>query len=232
MTPEPEGKDQTRGRDWRRRFIAENTAINSPPHVPELTLHLASEAFDLWHKTEEELEEIGLPPPFWAFAWAGGQALARYILDNPHIVSGKHVADIGSGSGLVAIASMKAGAAGATAIDVDAFALEAADVNAALNGVSIVVRRGNEGDSFPDLPPETGVLLLGDVFYDRRLAPAMVALARSSLEKGRAVFVGDPGRAYVPDAAMLEELALYEVQVPTALEDQEVRKCRVFRFVG
>lgn len=120
-----------------RDFILANTGLQAPPHVPEIRLHLADEAHDLWHRTEEELATIGLPPPFWAFAWAGGQGVARYILDNPADVAGKTVLDFASGSGLVAIAAMKAGAAGVTASDIDPFALPAIDINARANGVAV-----------------------------------------------------------------------------------------------
>src|SRR3954453_2619775 len=118
-------------------FIRANTQILSPPLVPELRLHLAHEAVPLWIKAEEELGEIGLPPPFWAFAWAGGQALARYILDNPETVRGRRVLDFASGSGLVAIAAMKAGAKDVTACDIDPFAITAIGLNAKANHVTV-----------------------------------------------------------------------------------------------
>src|SRR5690606_39020935 len=118
-------------------FIRANTALIAPPHVPEIALHLADEAHELWHRTEEELEEIGLPPPFWAFAWAGGQGLARHVLDHPHRVAGRRVLDFASGSGLVAIAAMKAGAAHVLAADIDPFCATAIALNAAENGVAV-----------------------------------------------------------------------------------------------
>lgn len=119
------------------RFILDNTALMTPPHVPEIRLHLADEAHDLWRRTEEELAEIGLPPPFWAFAWAGGQGLARYILDHPESVRGRRVFDFASGSGLVAIAAMKAGASAVEAADIDPFCDTAIRLNAAANGVDV-----------------------------------------------------------------------------------------------
>jgi predicted nicotinamide N-methyase len=122
-------------------FIRENTRVLAPSHVSELRLYLADDAVALWELTEEQLGELGLPPPFWAFAWAGGQALARYVLDNPQIVLGKRVLDVASGSGLVAIAAMKAGAAHAVAVDIDTFAADAARLNAALNGVMVAISR-------------------------------------------------------------------------------------------
>ena len=124
----------------RRAFILANTSLMRPPHVPEIRLHLASEAHDLWLKTEEELQEIGLPPPFWAFAWAGGQGLARYVLDHPEMVEGRRVLDFATGSGLVAIAAMMAGAAQVTGADIDPFAGEAVRLNAAENGVRLIFK--------------------------------------------------------------------------------------------
>ncbi len=135
----------------RAAFIRANTSVMPPPLVPELRLHLAHEAVPLWQKTEEELGELGLPPPFWAFAWAGGQALARYVLDQPDLVKGKRVVDLASGSGLVGIAAMKAGAAGVLAADIDEFAAEAIRLNAELNGISPPSHEG-EGTS-PSHPP-------------------------------------------------------------------------------
>ena len=119
------------------QFIRENTRLLSPPLVPEICLHLAEESVPIWQKTEEELGEIGLPPPYWAFAWAGGQALARYVLDNAGLVSGKRVLDLGSGSGLSAIAAMKAGAASALAADVDLVALTFAVPFQKSNSISV-----------------------------------------------------------------------------------------------
>src|SRR6187200_105934 len=121
----------------RTRFIREHTRLMSPPHVPEVQLHLADEAFALWQKTEDELGQLGLPPPFWAFAWAGGQGLARYVIDNPDTVRGKRVLDFASGSGLVAIAAAKAGAAEVVAADIDPFCATAIRLNGEANGVRI-----------------------------------------------------------------------------------------------
>src|SRR5262245_38702152 len=120
-----------------RAFMVANTRLRAVPHVPELKLHLADESVPLWQKTEEELGEIGLPPPYWAFAWAGGQALARYVLDHAEAVRGKRVLDLAAGSGLVAIAAAKAGAAPVIAADIDPFAESAVALNADANGVSI-----------------------------------------------------------------------------------------------
>lgn len=208
------------------RFILDNTGIMHPPHVPELRLHLASEAHELWLKTEEELEEIGLPPPFWAFAWAGGQGLARYVLDHPESVSGKRVVDFASGSGLVAIAAAKAGAAAVIAADIDPWAETAIRLNAALNGVDVDFT----GRNLVGTPVEADVLLAGDVFYDRAFADLLVPWFLELTAKGVSVLVGDPGRAYLPKQRLVAE-ATYQVPVTRALEDSEVKKTTVWRFV-
>ncbi len=208
------------------RFILDNTGIMHPPHVPELRLHLASEAHELWLKTEEELEEIGLPPPFWAFAWAGGQGLARYVLDHPESVSGKRVVDFASGSGLVAIAAAKAGAAAVIAADIDPWTETAIRLNAALNGVDVDFT----GRNLVGTPVEADVLLAGDVFYDCAFADLLVPWFLELTAKGVSVLVGDPGRAYLPKQRLVAE-ATHQVPVTRALEDSEVKKTTVWRFV-
>lgn len=208
------------------RFILDNAAIMHPPHVPELRLHLATEAHELWLKTEEELEEIGLPPPFWAFAWAGGQGLARYVLDHPDSVCGKRVLDFASGSGLVAIAAAKSGATSVLAADIDPWTETAIRLNAALNGVAVDFT----GVNLVGKPVEADVLLAGDVFYDRVFADLLVPWFLKLTEKGVSVLVGDPGRAYLPRQRLRAE-ATYEVPVTRALEDSEVKKTTVWRFV-
>lgn len=208
------------------RFILDNTGIMRPPHVPELRLHLATEAHELWLKTEEELEAIGLPPPFWAFAWAGGQGLARYVLDHPDSVSGRRVLDFASGSGLVAIAAAKAGASAVLAADIDPWTETAIRLNAALNEVDIAFT----GLDLVGKPVEADVLLAGDVFYDRAFADLLVPWFRELTEKGVSVLVGDPGRAYLPKDRLRAE-ATYQVLVTRALEDSEVKKTTVWRFI-
>ncbi|MFB4374400.1 methyltransferase [Agrobacterium tumefaciens] len=208
------------------RFILDNTAIMHPPHVPELRLHLATEAHELWLKTEEELEAIGLPPPFWAFAWAGGQGLARYVLDHPDSVSGRRVLDFASGSGLVAIAAAKAGADTVLAADIDPWTEAAIRLNAALNGVTIAFT----GLDLVGKAVEADVLLAGDVFYDRAFAELLVPWFLELTKKGVSVLVGDPGRAYLPKERLRAE-ATYQVPVTRALEDSEVKKTTVWRFI-
>nr|WP_206696116.1 methyltransferase [Agrobacterium leguminum] len=197
-----------------------------PPHVPELRLHLATEAHELWLKTEEELEAIGLPPPFWAFAWAGGQGLARYVLDHPDSVSGRRVLDFASGSGLVAIAAAKAGADTVLAADIDPWTETAIRLNAALNGVDVAFT----GLDLVGKAIEADVLLAGDVFYDRAFADLLVPWFLELTEKGVIILVGDPGRAYLPKERLRAE-ATYQVPVTRALEDSEVKKTTVWRFI-
>lgn len=206
-------------------FIRANTALMAPPHVPEIVLHLADEAHDLWQRTEEELEAIGLPPPFWAFAWAGGQGLARHVLDNPHLVSGSNVLDFASGSGLVAIAAARAGATTVLAADIDPFCADAVRLNAAANGVSVAFT----ADDLVDSQSGWDVVLAGDVFYDRSFAERLLPWFRALRAAGTEVLVGDPGRAYLPKTG-LTALATYEVPVTRVLEDAEVKRTTVWRF--
>jgi predicted nicotinamide N-methyase len=206
-------------------FIRANTRVSAPPHVPELKLHLADDAVALWEMTEEQLEQIGLPPPFWAFAWAGGQALARHVLDHPEIVRGRRVLDVASGCGIVGIAAMRAGAAHATCVDIDAFAAPAARLNAALNEVAI-----ETSDADPlGRPTAAEVVLVGDLFYDRDIAQRLLAWIVDLVAAGRTVLVGDPGRSYLPREA-LEKIAEYAVSTTKALEDAEVKRTGVWRL--
>lgn len=206
-------------------FIRENTRVLAPSHVPELSLYLADDAVNLWELTEEQLGELGLPPPFWAFAWAGGQALARYVFDHPETVRGKSVMDVASGSGLVAIAAMKAGATSALAIDIDAFASHAAVLNAELNNVAV-----ETSDADPvGKPTDAEVILVGDLFYDRNLAPRVLAWLIEQQAAGKTVLIGDPGRTYLP-RDKLEQIAAYDIPVTRALEDAEVKRAAVWKL--
>jgi predicted nicotinamide N-methyase len=206
-------------------FIRANTALVTPPHVPEIRLHLASEAHELWLKTEEELAEIGLPPPFWAFAWAGGQGLARYVLDHQETVRGRRVFDFATGSGLVAIAAGLAGAAEVTAADIDPWAATAVRLNAEANHVAIDF----DGADRIGSPLTQDLLLAGDVFYDRSFADALVPWFERLVMEGKEILVGDPGRAYLPKDR-LEFCATYQVPVTRTLEDGEIKKTTVWRF--
>jgi predicted nicotinamide N-methyase len=211
----------------RREFIRANTDVLSPPLVPEVRLHLAHEALPIWQKTEEELGAIGLPPPFWAFAWAGGQALARYILDNPEIVRAKRVLDLASGSGLVAIASMKAGAACVTAAEIDQFAVQAVALNAELNAVHVTSVAEDLLDMDP--PHDTDVILVGDLFYEKHLATHCFDWLNQAHKRAIDVLIGDPGRSYLPKEK-LRRIADYAVPVTRELEDAEIKKTAVWRL--
>lgn len=212
------------GRD-RSGFILAQTRLLPVPHAPEIMLHVAQEATELWQKTEDELAAIGLPPPFWAFAWAGGQALARYLLDTPAIVAGKDVLDFASGSGLVGIAAAKAGAARVSACDIDAFAGAAIALNAEANGVRLTV-------AIDDLVGRDGgwdVVCAGDVCYERDMAERAVGWLSQLEARGALVLIGDPGRSYLPKDR-LELLATYEVPVTRSLEDADIKRSSVWRL--
>jgi len=208
-----------------KKFILDNTALMAPPHVPEVLLHLADEAHDLWLRTEDELAAIGLPPPFWAFAWAGGQGLARHVLDHPANVRGKSVLDFASGSGLVAIAAAKAGAAAVTAADIDPFCETAIALNLAANRVEAEFL----GEDCVGIDAGWDVVLAGDVFYDKPFADRLLPWFAALKARGAEILVGDPGRAYLPKTG-LERLAVYQVPVTRALEDAEVKRTTVWRL--
>lgn len=206
-------------------FIRSTTRPRPVPQAPELLLYVADEATELWEKTEEELGQVGLPPPFWAFAWAGGQALARYVLDRPEIVRGLRILDFASGSGLVAIAAARAGARLVEASDLDPFALTAITLNAQLNGVAVKAR----GADLVGRDEGWDVVLAGDIFYERDNAARSSHWLETLARRGARVFLGDPGRSYLP-RARLEALATYEVPVTRILEDADVKQSSVWRF--
>jgi predicted nicotinamide N-methyase len=209
-------------------FIRANTTVLAAPLVPEIALHLASEAVPLWQATEEALAETGLPPPFWAFAWAGGQALARYLLDHPAAVAGKRVLDFAAGSGLAGIAAARAGAARVEAAEIDSFAAAAIRLNAGLNGVTVEVI---EADLLGARNPGWDLILAGDVCYDRPMAEQVHAWLETLAAGGAEVLLGDPGRTYLPKAG-LERVIAYAVQTSRELEDTDVRNAVVWRLDG
>jgi predicted nicotinamide N-methyase len=209
-------------------FVRANAALLAPPLVPEIRLHLASEVTPLWHATEEALARDQLPPPYWAFAWAGGQALARHLLDRPALVAGRHVLDFGAGSGLVAIAAAKAGAAAVTAADIDPFAAAAIALNAAANGVAVAVE---SADVIGREPAAWDAVLVGDMCYERPLAERLTAWLRRLAGAGVVVLLGDPGRAYLPKSGLLP-LARYRVPTSRELEDRDEREGVVWRLTA
>lgn len=206
-------------------FIRQNAALTAPPLVPEVVLHLAVEALPLWEKTEEELQAIGLPPPYWAFAWAGGQALARYVLDHPEVVAQRQVLDVASGSGLVAIAAAKAGARRVEASEIDAIACAAISANAEANSAAVIVVEGDPigRDDVPE------VVLVGDAFYEKPLADRLLPWLELLSARGATILLGDPGRSYFP-RNRFELLATFEVPVTRALEDSEIKRTSVWRL--
>ncbi|HXA41237.1 MAG TPA: methyltransferase [Phenylobacterium sp.] len=209
----------------RRDFIAANTRLQRPPHVAEIELHLADEITPIWKLTEEALEEIGLPPPFWAFAWAGGQALARYLIDNPKIVAGKRVIDFAAGSGMVGIAAMKAGARDVLCADIDAYCEAAVALNARANGVTCAFTDCDLLEA--PAPAWAEVILAGDICYEKPLAERVLAWLAAARTRGAVVLIGDPGRSYFPRAG-LEKLAEYQVPTTRELEDMAVKKTSVW----
>jgi predicted nicotinamide N-methyase len=210
----------------RRAFILKNTRLQTPPHAPELRLHLADEITPIWRMTEEDLGEMGLAPPFWAFAWAGGQAIARYVLDHPSEVAGRSVLDFASGSGLCAIAALRAGATQALAADIDPFCEAALFLNGQANGVLAQFTGLNLLDA---APPRVDVILAGDICYEKPLAEQVLAWLQVAHERGTRVLIGDPGRSYFPRQG-LERLADYQVATTRELEDQEVKRTGVWTF--
>ncbi|MBN9454163.1 MAG: methyltransferase [Bosea sp.] len=211
----------------REAFIRAHTRLLPVPYAPEIALHVAEEATELWQKTEDELAVIGLPPPFWAFAWAGGQALARYLLDHPDIVAGRRTLDFASGSGLVAIAAAKVGAGPVEACDIDAFAAAAIAINATANAAAVTPRCENL------IGRDEGwdVVCAGDVCYEREMAERVIGWLQGLSARGATVLIGDPGRSYLP-RERLEAVATYEVPVTRALEDAEIKCSSVWRLVG
>jgi predicted nicotinamide N-methyase len=207
-------------------FIRANTSFLRPPLVPAIELHLADEAVPLWQKTEEELHCIGLPPPFWAFAWAGGQALARYVMDHASIVRNRSVLDLASGSGLIAIAAAKAGAGAVLASDIDSFAAAAIALNAARNAVPVEV---TTADLLAFEPSPVEVILVGDLFYEQPLAARLLSWLKLASRRGSEILIGDPFRTYLP-LGELDLLTTYHVPVSRDLEDRETRRTSVFRL--
>lgn len=206
-------------------FILANTRLRRPPLVPEVRLYLAEEMFSLWGLVQAAMSGAATPPPFWGFAWAGGQALARYVLDHPETVRGLRVFDLASGSGLVAIAAALAGAASVQACDVDPYAAAAIRLNADVNGAAVTAVLA---DLLGRRPPDVDILLVGDIFYEQPVAKRVVAFIERAHRQGTAVLAGDPDRAYLP-RERFEALAAYTVPDTAAIEDADSKQATVWR---
>jgi predicted nicotinamide N-methyase len=209
-----------------QEMVRANTQLRSVALVPELRLYQASEPIGVWQRTERAAGRTDLDPPFWAFAWAGGQALARYLLDHPEAVKDRRVIDIASGSGLVAIAAARAGAAAVTGYDIDPLAIAAIVLNAAANGVTVLAVQADVLDT-GDLGPD--VLLVADAFYERELARRVTRFAERGQARGADVLIGDFGRAYLP-RDRLTPLAAYDVPGLSALEDNDVKRTTIWEL--
>lgn len=207
-------------------FVRAQTVIETPPLVPEIKLHLASAVTPLWEATEATLDEIGLPPPYWAFAWPGGQALARYVLDHPDIVRGKRVLDFAAGSGIVALAALQAGASEVTASEIDAFACAALALNAEANGAALRI----EEKDFTDSVPAFDIILAGDVCYEKPMAARVESWLRQCAARGLLCLIGDPRRAYLPAHGMASR-AEYIVPTSLDLEDKRERRTTVWQIL-
>jgi predicted nicotinamide N-methyase len=216
-----------------RRIIAATTRLTKVPYVPEIRLQQADDPFTVWEQLEQEAGQVSLPPPFWAFPWAGGQALARHLLDHPELVAGTRVLDIASGSGLVAIAAARCGALSVTAADVDEIAVRAISVNAAANGVRVTPLLADLLDSDADLldGDAAGVVLCADAFYEKDLAQRILAFLQRAHAGGARVLVGDPGRAFLRTAG-LRRVASFEIPVTIALEGMTVKKAAVYEMTA
>ncbi|MEY9843261.1 methyltransferase [Streptacidiphilus sp. MAP5-3] len=210
-------------------LIRTHTRLSANPFVPEVRLHLADQVFDLWSETESAGGTSNPPPPFWAQAWAGGLALARHVLDHPDTVAGRRVLDLASGSGLVAIAALRAGAASVAVSEIDPLALAALALNAAANDVSVGATLGDVLDTDPAALGEVDLVLVGDAFYERAMATRVLAFLQRARALGTTALVGDPGRAYLPRTEF-EALADYPVPVQRELEDAQIKHTTVWRL--
>jgi len=210
------------------RFVRENTVATQAPLVPEITLLLASEVTPLWHATETYLEQNGLPPPYWAFAWPGGQTFARLLLDRPELARGRRVLDFAAGCGIAAIAAARSGAAQVVATEIDAFAVAALGLNAALNGVTFDIF---EGDILAEPPAGWDLILAGDVCYEKPMADRTLAWLDRAVAQGTEVLIADPGRAYLPKNG-LSEIARHDVPTSLDLENRKIMTTLIYRYTG
>jgi predicted nicotinamide N-methyase len=216
--------NSTMSTDW-PAFIRANTRLLSAPLVPEIKLHLAEESLPIWQRTEEELGAMNVPPPYWAFAWAGGQAVARWLLDNPSATHGKSVLDLGAGSGLTAIAAAMTGACEVMAADIDPVSLAAMALNAEANGVDFAT---TADDLLAADPQPFDAVIVGDLFYERALADQVLAYIDKAVAGGATILIGDPQRSYFP-RGRFAKVTEYQVPVTRELEDSEIKRTAVWR---
>ena len=209
-------------------FIRANTVLEAPSMVPELRLHLATEITPIWRASEADLERMGVPPPYWAFCWPGGQAIARHILDHPELVRGRRVLDFAAGSGMAAFAAIKAGAASAIGNDIDAYAVAAMRLNAEANGLAIEI--DGRDLLMQQAQRDFDVILAGDVCYERPLAEAVFAWLQAHAKLGALVLLGDPGRSYRPTQG-IEEIARYDIPTSLQLENHGMKETVVWRVL-
>ena len=206
-------------------FVAGHTVVGTAPLVPQIRLHLASEITPIWQASEAWLARAGIEPPFWAFAWPGGQAMARHVLDHPELVAGRRVLDFAAGGGIAAIACAMAGAASVEAAEIDPLAIAAIALNAALNDVAVIPL----ADDLVGIASRWDLILCGDVCYEapmtRHILPWLRRCAATTC-----VHVADPGRAYLPDSGM-DELARYDVATSLELEDRTLRPTTLYRLL-
>jgi predicted nicotinamide N-methyase len=207
-----------------RSFVLRNTTLRPVPGLEEISLHLADEVLKLWRGVELEAHDPDPALPYWAFAWAGGLALGRYLREHPEVVAGRRVFDLASGSGLCAIAAAQAGAASSTGADIDAFAAAAIALNARANGCRVAIV---ERDVLDEDPPDVDVILAGDCWYEAPLAERVLPWLRRARDRGIDVLIGDPCRRYLPTHELVE-LASYEVHTTTELEDLERKRGMVY----
>lgn len=212
--------------DEAAEFVTANTKAGAHPLVPEIHLHLASRLTPLWQASEASLDARGVEPPFWAFAWPGGVALARRLLDEPRAAAGRDVLDIAAGCGIAAIAAAQTGAARVRAADIDPLARAAIALNAGLNDVAVEIE-GSDLLAAP--PPQADLILAGDVFYERSLAGRILPWLATAAARGAEVLIADPGRTYLPSDG-LRPLARYGVVTTKELEDREFLETVVYRL--
>ena len=207
-----------------RAFVLRQTRLRAVPGLEAIRLHLADEVLPLWGAVQLESGDPDAPLPYWAFAWGGGLAVANYLREHPEAVAGRRVFDFASGSGLVAIAAMYAGASAVIAADIDPFAILAIGLNGRANGHRITTLAR---DVLDEPPPDVDVVLAGDCWYEASLAERVLPWLRRVRAAGIDVLVGDPGRRYLP-AAALEEVATYKVRTTTELEDLALKTGHVY----